>query len=129
MTTKLTFQPSSLPMPSGAYSQSVRVGDSVFVAGMVGVDADRRLAGDDITSQTRQALRNMEACLEAAGASLGDVCQVTTFLEHADRDFEAYDAAYREFFPTDPPARATVESHIVGEPIIEMQAIAVVGRL
>lgn len=128
MTTRKTFQPSGVPVPAGAYSPVVRVGDLVFIAGMVGTDADRRLPGDDIASQTRQALRNVQACLEAAGASLADVCSVTTYLEHADRDFRAYDLAYREFFAADFPARATVQAHIFGEPIVEIQAIAVVHR-
>lgn len=120
-----SFQPASLPVPAGSYSQCIRAGDLVFVAGMVGVDADRRIAGDDVGSQTRQALQNMEACLVEAGASLADVCSVTTYLEHADRDFAAYNAVYMEFFDHEPPARATVEAHIVGEPIVEIQAIAV----
>lgn len=119
------FQPSSVPVPAGAYSQCIRAGDWVFLAGMVGLNADRRLAGDDVASQTRQALTNMEACLRAAGASLADVCSVTTYLEHGDRDFEAYNAVYSEFFQHEPPVRATVEAHIVGEPIVEIQAIAV----
>jgi 2-iminobutanoate/2-iminopropanoate deaminase len=128
MASRQTFQPASVPVPGGAYSPVVRVGDLVFVAGTVGTDVNERVAGDDVGSQTRQALRNIQACLEAAGASLADVCMVTTFLEHLDRDFKAYDAAYREFFARDFPARATVEAHLVGDPIVEIQVTAVISH-
>ncbi len=128
MAPRQTFQPATVPVPGGAYSPVVRAGDLVFVAGMVGTDANKRLPGDDVGSQTRQALRNIQACLEAAGASLADVCTVTTYLEHVDRDFKAYDAVYREFFTAEFPARATVEAHIVGDPIVEIQVTAVISH-
>jgi len=123
---KQVVQPASVPSPGGAYSQCIRTGNFVFLAGMIGVDADRRVVGDDVASQTRRALENMRACLQTAGATLTDVCSVTAFLEHADRDFATYNQVYQEFFPTQPPVRATVQAHIVGEPIVEIQAIAVV---
>ena len=129
MASRQVFQPATVPVPGGAYSPAVRVGDLVFVAGMVGTDANRQLPGDDVGSQTRRALRNVQACLEAAGASLADVCSVTTYLEHAERDFKAYDQVYREFFTADYPARATVEAHIYGDPIVEIQAIAVISHV
>jgi len=83
---------------------------------------------DDVSSQTRQALRNMATALAAVGSTLADVCSVTAFLEHIDRDFAAYDMAYRMAFAEDPPARATVQAHIAGEGLlVEIQAIAVLG--
>jgi enamine deaminase RidA (YjgF/YER057c/UK114 family) len=100
----------------------------VFLAGVTGQDPQRRLVGDDVASQTRQALRNMATGLAAVGGTLADVCSVTAFLEHIDRDFAAYDAAYSEAFADDPPARATVEAHIAGGGLlVEIQAIAVLG--
>lgn len=122
------FNPPGVPAPGGCYSQVVRAGNLVFLSGVAGQDAERRLVGPDVTSQTRQALRNLATELEAVGGSLADVCYVTAFLEHADEDFAAYNAAYAEFFPQDPPTRATVQAHIVGEGLrVEIQAIAVVS--
>jgi 2-iminobutanoate/2-iminopropanoate deaminase len=123
-----SMNPPALPSPAGAYSQVVRAGSLVFLAGMAGMDENRHLVGSDVGAQTRQALRNLAAALAAAGGTLADVCSVTAFLEHADEDFAAYNSAYAEFFPTDPPARATVQAHIVGDGVlVEIQAIAVLG--
>lgn len=122
------FNPAGVPAPGGAYSQVVRAGNLVFLSGVAGQDAQRRLVGPDVASQTRQALRNLATELESVGGSLTDVCYVTAFLEHADEDFAAYNAAYAEFFPKDPPARATVQAHIVGDGLlVEIQAIAVLS--
>lgn len=122
------FNPPGVPAPGGCYSQVVRAGNLVFLSGVAGQDAERRLVGPDVASQTRQALRNLATELEAVGGSLADVCYVTAFIEHADEDFAAYNAAYAEFFPQDPPARATVQAHIVGDGLrVEIQAIAVVS--
>jgi 2-iminobutanoate/2-iminopropanoate deaminase len=126
---KRVINPPGLAVPAACYSQLVQVGDLVFLAGAVGQDAERRLVGDDVASQTRQALRNMETALAAVGGTLADVCSVTAFLEHIDRDFAAYDAAYAEVFAAEPPARATVQAHIAGEGVlVEIQAIAVLGN-
>ena len=126
---KHVTNPPGLPVPGACYSQVVQVGDLVFLAGVIGQDAERRIVGDDVASQTRQALRNMEISLAAVGGTLADVCSVTAFLEHIDRDFAAYDAAYSEVFVKDPPARATVQAHIAGDGLlVEIQAIAVLGN-
>ena len=125
---KHVINPPGLAAPGGCYSQVVHVGDMVFLAGVVGQDEQRHLVGDDVASQTRQALRNMATGLAAVGGTLADVCSVTAFLEHIDRDFAAYDAAYSEAFADEPPARATVEAHIAGDGLlVEIQAIAVLG--
>ena len=123
---KEAMNPSGVPAPGGAYSQVVRVGNLVFLSGVAGQDEQRRLVGKDVGEQTRQALRNLETGLAAVGGTRADVCYVTVFLEHADEDFAAYNSAYAEFFPTAPPARATVQAHIVGDGVlVEIQAIAV----
>jgi 2-iminobutanoate/2-iminopropanoate deaminase len=125
---KEAINPQGMPAPGGAYSLVVRAGSMAFLAGVTGTDENRRLVGPDVASQTRQALRNLDTALHAVGGSLADVCYVTAFLEHADEDFKAYNEAYAEFFPSAPPARATVQAHIVGEGVlVEIQAIAVLG--
>jgi 2-iminobutanoate/2-iminopropanoate deaminase len=122
------LNPPGVPAPGGCYSQVVRVGNLVFLAGVAGQDEQRRRMGDDVVTQTRQALRNLATSLASVGGTLADVCYVTAFLEHADRDFADYNAAYAESFPAEPPARATVQAHIAGEGLlVEIQAIAVLG--
>ena len=123
---KRCLNPPKLPAPGGAYSQVVVAGPLVFLAGMVPRDSERRLPGDDIRSQTRQTLENMREALAAAGASLTDVCTVTAHLSDLARDFDGYNEIYREYFPQEPPARATVESGI-GDILVEIQAVAYVG--
>ena len=122
------INPPTLPQPGGSYSQVVSAGPLVFLAGMTPRDANRQLPGDDIGAQTRQDLENMRNALESAGAGLEDVCSVTAFLSDSARDFAGYDAVYREFFPENPPVRATVEAGL-GDILVEIQAMAYVdGR-
>ncbi|MHC2999120.1 RidA family protein [Microbacterium sp. HJ5] len=91
---------------SPLYSQGVRAGSTVFVSGMVGMDASTgELAGPSIQDQTRQALRNCEAVLEAAGATLADVSHVTVLIARPE-DFAGMNEAYADVFGEEPPARA-----------------------
>jgi 2-iminobutanoate/2-iminopropanoate deaminase len=91
---------------SPLYSQGVKVGPSLSVSGMVGVDvATRQLAGATIQEQTRQALRNCLAVVEAAGGTLDDVVQVTVLLANPS-DFAGMNEEYATVFATEPPTRA-----------------------
>lgn len=113
------------PTPVGPYSQSVRIGRLVATAGQGADDpATGRLAGTDITTQARRCLRNVEAVLRASGATLDDVLRVGVFLARKE-DFEAMNAVYSEFFPTDPPARTTVYVGLPGDLLVEIDALAV----
>ena len=91
---------------STLYSQGIRAGSTIYVAGMSGLDpATRKMAGATIQEQTRQAMRNCQAVLEAGGASLQDVVLVTVLLANP-ADWDGMNEAYAKVFPTDPPARA-----------------------
>ena len=91
---------------SPLYSQGVRVGPTVYVSGMVGVDPETgQLAGASIQDQTRQAIRNCERILEAGGCTLDDVALVTVLLAHP-ADFAGMNEAYANAFGQNPPARA-----------------------
>ena len=91
---------------SPLFSQGVRVGSTIYVSGMVGVDAEtKELAGDTIQAQTRQALLNGEAIVVAGGGTRDDIAQITVLLADPD-DFAGMNDAYAEAFPTEPPARA-----------------------
>lgn len=90
---------------SPLYSQGVRAGAHVFVSGTTGIDPSTgRWAGDDIQAQTRQALTNCEAVLQAGGATLDDVVEVGILLVDPD-DFAGMNEEYARWFPADPPAR------------------------
>ena len=87
------------------YSQAVVAGGLVFVSGQGPWDASGTVVGETIEDQTRQALANVGAILEAAGSSIERVVSVTFVLANAD-DFAGFNAEWRRWFPTDPPARA-----------------------
>jgi 2-iminobutanoate/2-iminopropanoate deaminase len=94
---------------SGLFSQAVKVGSTVYVPGIVGIDPKtNELAGSTIQEQTRQALINCESILLAAGAKLNDVVDVLVLLARPT-DFAGLNEEYAKFFPTDPPARAVAK--------------------
>ena len=94
------------PQAIGPYSQAVRAGDFVFTAGQLGlIPGTKELAGPDIESQTRQALQNLEAILEAAGSCLKHAVKTTVFLADFG-EFPSMNAVYAQFFSDAPPARA-----------------------
>jgi 2-iminobutanoate/2-iminopropanoate deaminase len=90
---------------SPLFSQGVKAGPFVFVSGIVGTDPNNgHLAGDSIQDQTRQALANCEAILQAAGAGLGNVVEVGVLLS-GPSDFAGLNEEYARWFPNDPPTR------------------------
>ena len=98
------------PAAVGPYSQAVRAGDFVFTAGQLGlVPATKELAGPDIESQTRQALQNLDAILEAAGSCLKHAVKVTVYLADI-AEFPSMNATYAQFFSEAPPARAAIQA-------------------
>jgi 2-iminobutanoate/2-iminopropanoate deaminase len=94
---------------SPLYSQGVKVGSTVYVSGMVGIDAaTKQMVGTTIREQTRQALRNCLAVVEAGGGGAEDVFQVTVLLANP-ADFAGMNEEYAKVFSTEPPARAVVK--------------------
>ena len=94
---------------SPLYSQGVRVGSTIHVSGMVGMDAaTRQMVGSTIQEQTRQALRNCTAIVEAGGGRLEDVVQVTVLLADP-ADFAGMNEEYEKVFAAEPPARAVTK--------------------
>ncbi len=90
---------------SSLFSQAVKAGPHVFVSGTTGVDPSTGdLAGASVQVQTRQALANCEAILQAGGASLDDVVEVGVLLADPG-DFAGMNEEYARWFPTDPPTR------------------------
>jgi 2-iminobutanoate/2-iminopropanoate deaminase len=96
------------PLPVGPYSQAIRAGDFLFVAGQVPVDP---VTGDfvlgAISEQTQRVMENIKLILEAAGASLNDVVRTTIYLANM-ADFNDVNETYGNYFDLDPPARTTI---------------------
>jgi 2-iminobutanoate/2-iminopropanoate deaminase len=90
---------------SPLYSQGVKAGPLLVVSGIVGIDPSTgKLAGDTIQAQTRQALTNCKAILEAGGADLDDVIEVGVLLTNP-ADFAALNEEYGLWFQAEPPTR------------------------
>ncbi len=95
------------------YSRALRVGDYLFVAGLVSQDlATGDFAPGDIGTQTRQALDNAKAFVEAAGFSMSDMTVSSVFLTDA-RDFRGMNEVYTTYFGDTPPTRATVRARLM----------------
>ena len=94
------------PAAIAAYSQGIQVGETLWVAGQIGLDpATRELVPGGIREEVRRALENCKAIVEAAGFSLKDVVQVQVLLADIN-DYQAMNEVYVTYFPEAPPARA-----------------------
>ena len=112
--------------PGAVPSSAVRVGDLVFLSGALGTKpGGGGLADGGIEGQTRQALENVKASAALAGVTMADIAKCTVFLTDV-ANFQAMNGVYREFFPTDPPARTTVgvAGLVVPGALIEIECIA-----
>ena len=108
------------------YSQGIIHGETVHLAGQVPDNIDGEIVGEDIETQTRQAVDNVEALLDEAGSSLESVVSVTAYLTDMD-DFDEFNRVYAELFPDPKPARATVGvTGLAVDARLELQVTAVV---
>ena len=114
---------STLPL-----SQATLAGNLLFIGGAVALDEHREIVGrGNIREQTRQALENMKAIVEAAGGSLRDVTRTTVYLTDL-ANYDGMNEVYRTYFPVEPPARATVRVDLANPAfLIEIEATAVLG--
>jgi 2-iminobutanoate/2-iminopropanoate deaminase len=112
--------------PTLPFSAGVRANGFVFTAGQVGTDpTSGRVAGPDVQAQTRQAIENVRAVLEAGGSGLDKLVKVTVFLADM-RTFEGMNEVYRELIPEPRPGRSTVEARLARpELLVEIEAVAV----
>src|SRR5262245_45901737 len=113
-----------------SHGMIARAGELVVVAGQVGMTADGRAAGADVGSQTKQALENVRAVVEAAGCTMRDVVRLQTFLTRSE-DIAGFMAARQDVFPgyfpdgTYPPNTPLVVSRLVRpELLVEVEAMA-----
>jgi 2-iminobutanoate/2-iminopropanoate deaminase len=110
------------PNPAGPYSQGIKIGNRIYVAGQGPKNASTGEVGVTVEEQTRQVLLNIQHILQAGGASMSDVVKVTAHLADL-KDFEAYNSVYKEFFNEPYPVRITVGSQL-DNILVEIDAIA-----
>jgi 2-iminobutanoate/2-iminopropanoate deaminase len=113
-----------------AFCHAAIAGDFVYVSGMIGADAERRLVPGGVGPQMTQALRNAELALTAAGATLADVCKVDVHLALPGAQArEEMNAAYLDVFGARPPARITVgATELALGAAVEIDCVAHLGK-
>jgi len=123
---KTIIKTDNAPAPVGPYSQATIINGMVYTAGQVGLKPGEKTLEDGVEAQTRQVLTNLQAVLEAAGASLSTVVKTTVFLDNMD-DFAAMNGVYGEFFTENPPSRSAVEvARLPLGALVEIEVVAYV---
>ena len=112
------------PQAIGPYSQAIKSRDLLFISGQLGIDPGTGSIKEGIEEQTKQVMNNLQAILQASGASLDNILKVTVYIADMDQ-FKTFNGIYGSFFGSDPPARATVEvSKLPLGGLVEIEAIA-----
>ncbi len=114
------------PAAIGPYSQAIVAGGQVWTAGVIALSpASGELVASDVAAEARQTLNNIRAILESAGCGLDQVVKTTLYLVDL-ADFAVVNDVYAEFFPSRPPARATVAvASLPRGARVEIDAVAV----
>jgi 2-iminobutanoate/2-iminopropanoate deaminase len=125
--------PETVAAPIGTYSQAVRVetGDAVWISisGQIAIDIDGNLVGPgDVRAQTRQVFENLNAILEANGATFADVVKIGTYLTTLD-DLAGMREVRGEYLTAEPPTSTAVQvvALVVPDAMIEVDLLAVVA--
>ena len=121
--TREAIQPDDVPVPAPPYSPVVVAGDLVFTAGQVAMDRTGSVVDGGVAEQTDQVLRNVAACLAAAGCGMDDVVKTTVFLTDLG-DFPAFSEVYARHFSRPYPARSTVQVGLAPGLLVEIEAVA-----
>ena len=115
------------PPVKAPLSAAARAGNLVWTAGQLAYDENGDLVGEgDVAAQTEQTLRNVEAALRVADATMADVVKVTVWLTDT-ANFAAMNEVYRRWFDEPRPVRACVRADLMGQNLlVEIEATAVV---
>jgi len=113
------------PEAIGPYSQAVKAGNFVFIAGQIALQpGTNTMLEGDIAAQTEQVLQNMKAILHAAGADMSSVVKTHVYLTQPE-DFAPMNKVYANYFSSDPPARVTVfVGSLPKNALVEIDAVA-----
>jgi 2-iminobutanoate/2-iminopropanoate deaminase len=124
--TKEVISAPDAPKAIGPYSQAIRAGNTLYLAGQLGMVPETGLfAEGGIEAQARQALENQKAVLKAAGFTFEDVVQCQVFVTDMN-NYPVFNGIYAEYFEKDFPARAVVEvSRLPKDGLVEIMMVAV----
>ena len=122
---KSAINTKNAPAAIGPYSQAITFQNLIFVSGQIPLDPKTMtVVSEDIKTQTKQVLENLEAILKAADSSFSKVLKTTIYIKDMN-DFDKINTIYSSFFKTETPARATIEvSRLPKDVKIEIDAIA-----
>jgi 2-iminobutanoate/2-iminopropanoate deaminase len=123
-------QTTAAPAAIGPYSQGIIANGMVFTAGQIALDPSTMelTGGADVAAQTERVLRNLDAILRAAGASLSTVVKTTVFLTDMN-DFAAMNEVYGRHFGEHRPARSTVQAARLPKDVkVEIDAVALITQ-
>ena len=128
MAKSVLSSPKIAKVAGAPYSSGTKVGNLLFTAGMVSLNEKGEIVGrGHIRAQTRQVLDNVKAIVEAGGGKMTDIAKTTVYITDL-ANFAAMNEVYKTYFPTDPPARATVKADLVNKDfLVEIDAFAVIG--
>ena len=116
------------PVGAGPYSPAIRAGDFVFLSGIGALHPKtHEILGSDIVEQTRHTMANIEAILQATGATLDNVVKMDVYLLNP-ADYEAFNSTYAGYFSPPFPARLTVGAGQVWDMLIKMDCVAYLGE-
>ncbi|PAW79103.1 MAG: hypothetical protein B9S32_03870 [Verrucomicrobia bacterium Tous-C9LFEB] len=126
ITDKKVVAASDAPPAVGPYSQGIRTGNFVYLAGQIPLVGDSgKLVDGGITEQTEQVIANIKALLASQGLDLGAVVKSTVFLYDMN-DFAAMNAVYSKHFTAPYPARSTIQvARIPKDSLVEIEVVAV----
>ena len=125
---RVIIQPEGVWDPRPRFAQVVRIGNHVYVAGQTAVDESGNVVGKgDIDAQARQVFKNLQKCLEAAGANFDQVVKLNIYSTDLDAHLPALTKTRREFFPREPVASTTIQVPRLVHPdwLLEIEAVAV----
>jgi 2-iminobutanoate/2-iminopropanoate deaminase len=116
---------SEAPAPIGPYNQAILINNILFVSGQIGLDKSGNMVQSDIKKETHQVMNNLKVILQKAGLGFQDVVKCSIFVKDLNK-FNEINEAYGEYFPSDCPARETVEVvRLPKDANIEISCIAV----
>lgn len=109
MSDKIVIQTDGAPAPVGPYSQAVKHGNTIFLAGQIGLDpATGEMVGPDTASQIERIFQSIEAILSFTGLTLGHIVRCVVYLVDLG-DVEQVNEAFARHFIFEPPARTTIQ--------------------
>ena len=113
--------------PTSLLSSAVRVGNMLYLSGMMEIDPETREMAVGAEAETHQIMKNMKTVLETHGSSMDEVVKCTVFMTNPD-DRPVINKAYRSYFGENPPARSGVGNLILaGTGTVEIECMATVG--